>query len=191
MLGERDARISELKESLVAQSKASGSLKRQLEVYTKRAGRSNESHRLSAQALTTLRSKDLTENEPDKKSSTKDVARLRIELAKRQADILFLEGELAEAKASHFDPARSQEEGEKIQQVIDEKNKIRTKLYNLINEVRETTRQIQVFKPSSSLFEYELLTLPDESACQDGVYCCGIGYSARCYCCFAEHAQEP
>lgn len=153
MLGEREARISELKESLLAQSKASGSLKRQLEVYTKRPGRSNDNNRPTAQAPATRRSEDLTESEPDKRSSTKDVARLRIELAKRQADILFLEGELAEAKASYFDPTRLQEEGEKIQQLTGEKNSIRTKLYNLVNEVRETTRQIQVFKPSSKLFE--------------------------------------
>eukprot|EP00210_Caulerpa_lentillifera_P008115 g7749.t1 len=155
MLGERDARISELKESLATQTKTSGSLKRQLDVYTKRHGGSNIKHSPNSQTSTAQKCVNMYKSEPEKKDSSKEVARLKIELAKRQADVLYLEGELAEAKASHFDPSSEQKDAQTIEHLVEEKNCLRTKLYDLINEVKETARQIQYYKPALCLLQLE------------------------------------
>eukprot|EP00210_Caulerpa_lentillifera_P009239 g8806.t1 len=155
MLGERDARISELKESLATQTKTSGSLKRQLDVYTKRHGGSNIKHSPNFQTPTAQNCVNMSKSEPEKKDSSKEVARLKIELAKRQADVLYLEGELAEAKASHFDPSSEQKDAQTIEHLVEEKNCLRTKLYDLINEVKETARHIQYYKPTLCLLQLE------------------------------------
>ena len=143
---QRDSRIAELKETINTRSKTCSALKRQLESFTRDRHPLKEIKDLD----TSVEKMDRGSEDSKKTSSSKETAKLRIELAKRRADILFLEGELAEAKAAQSDPETFRHEVESLGKTLDEKTiELEQRLFALYENVHALSRKIFPEKDAS------------------------------------------
>ena len=156
---QRNSRIAELKETINARSKTCSALKRQLEAFTRDRHPLREIKDLEA----STEKMDRT-SEDSKKSASKEMAKLRIELAKRRADILFLEGELAEAKAAQSDPTTFHNEVESLEKTFDEKT---TELEQRLLALYENIHTL-----SKEMFPEKDASIPSEWYVHSGVSLC-------------------
>lgn len=146
VINDRDGRITELKKSLDARSKTCHTLRKQLDVLTKRHPGNKELVALQLPVRTAI---SVGENLKETKGDVpKETAKLRIELAKRKADILYLQGELAEAKAMHMDPSLIENGAEKQERGEEEKAVLTGRLLELQEDIQATA--LEILPPSDS-----------------------------------------
>ncbi|GMH42030.1 hypothetical protein BSKO_09949 [Bryopsis sp. KO-2023] len=138
-LSERDHRISELKDALASKSRAYDQTKRQLEALQnrpKKAGKYANKEPPSNVASSEIQKGTFSRAFAPNAQGSEEAAKLRIDLSKRNADVLYLEGALAEAQATRLDPDSVDAEISRLKRKVSQLDLVKVELKCLKKDVK-------------------------------------------------------